>query len=237
MFENTAKGYNAGLVDGGAGIPGLQPKESPIPMGSCCEDKACDIAALKESQGRVLKIVLLINAAMFVIEMTAGILASSTALIADSLDMFGDALVYGFSLYVIYRDETWQASAALFKGAIMAAFGIFVLSEAVYKAVVPVVPVAEAMGLIGLLALAANLACLRLLWAHRSDNLNMNSVWLCSRNDIIANTGVLVAAGGVWLSQSRWPDIIVGVLIAAIFLRSAVHVIASSIQQLRTSRA
>ncbi len=206
-------------------------------MGSCCEDKACDIAALKESQGRVLVIVLVINAVMFVVEMTAGIIANSTALLADSLDMFGDALVYGFSLYVINRDDSWQASAALLKGAIMAAFGIFVLTEAVYKIVMPMVPVAETMGIVGLLALAANLACLRLLWTHRGDNLNMSSVWLCSRNDIIANTGVLVAAVGVWAIQSRWPDIIIGVVIAGIFLRSAVHVIGRSVQQLRASRA
>ncbi|KAF0190571.1 MAG: cation efflux protein [Gammaproteobacteria bacterium] len=206
-------------------------------MGSCCEDKACDIAALKESQGRVLVIVLVINAVMFVVEMTAGIIANSTALLADSLDMFGDALVYGFSLYVINRDDSWQAMAALFKGAIMAAFGIFVLTEAVYKIAMPMVPVAETMGIVGLLALAANLACLRLLWTHRGDNLNMSSVWLCSRNDIIANTGVLIAAVGVWAIQSRWPDIIIGVVIAGIFLRSAVHVIGSSVQQLRASRA
>lgn len=206
-------------------------------MGSCCEDKACDIAALRESQGRVLKIVLLINAVMFVVEMTAGILANSTALLADSLDMLGDALVYGFSLYVINRSESWQATAALFKGLIMAAFGIFVFTEAISKIVMPVMPVAETIGVIGLLALGANLACLRLLWTHRGDNLNMQSVWLCSRNDIIANTGVLIAAAGVWLLQSRWPDILIGVVIAGIFLRSSVYVIGSSIRQLRAARA
>lgn len=206
-------------------------------MGSCCEDKACDIAALRDSQGRVLKIVLLINAVMFVIEMSAGVIANSTALLADSLDMFGDALVYGFSLYVINRSASWQATAALFKGLIMAAFGVFVLTEAIYKTLTPVMPAAETIGVIGLLALAANLTCLRLLWAHRGDNLNMQSVWMCSRNDIIANVGVLCAAVGVWALQSRWPDVLIGVVIAGIFLRSAVYVIGSSVRQLRTARA
>lgn len=206
-------------------------------MTHCCEDKTCEITSLKHRQGNILKMVLVINATMFLIEITAGLLAHSTALLADSLDMLGDALVYGFSLYVLTRDQKWQAIAALLKGLIMAAFGLFVLVEAVYKVVNPILPVAVTIGAIGILALLANLLCLRLLWTHRDDDINMRSVWLCSRNDIIANVSVLVAAIGVALTSTRWPDIIVGVIIAIIFLRSAISVVGDAIRQLRAVKA
>jgi|TARA_B100000315_G_scaffold177063_1_gene165614 cation diffusion facilitator family transporter len=206
-------------------------------MSTCCEDKACDISVLREKQSAVLKSVLAINAFMFFVEATAGLIASSTALLADSLDMLGDALVYGFSLYVLARDVKWQAISALLKGSIMAFFGAFVLAEAVYKVMNPVVPIAETIGIVGLLALLLNLLCLCLLWSHRSDDINMRSVWLCSRNDIIANVGVLVAATGVWYTHNFWPDIFVGLLIAVIFIRSAIHVIGSAVRQLLAANA
>ena len=202
-------------------------------MSSCCENKSCELEALRVTQSRTLKWVLAINLSMFFIEYSAGILAHSTALLADSLDMLGDAFVYGFSLYVINRSQKWLAISALFKGIIMLAFGLFVLAEAGYKIVNPVLPSAELIGSIGILALAANLLCLRLLWSHKSDDINMRSVWLCSRNDVIANSGVILAAAAVWLLQSRWPDIIVGLAIAALFLRSAWSVLAESITQIR----
>src|SRR6478752_3129206 len=102
-------------------------------MARCCEDKACEVTALRERHSRVLWFVLAINAAMFAVEATAGVLASSTALLADSLDMLGDALVYGFSLFVLARSVRWQASAALAKGAFMLVFGLAVLGEAIWK--------------------------------------------------------------------------------------------------------
>lgn len=194
-------------------------------MGGCCEEKACELETLRKRQGSVLKAVLAINAAMFFIEATAGLIAHSVALLADSLDMLGDALVYGFSLYVLSRGPRWQSLSALLKGAIMAAFGVFVLGEALYKIIYPVVPAAPAIGGIGALALFTNSVCLWLLWRHRSDDINMHSVWLCSRNDIIANTSVLMAAAAVWALESGWPDIIIGIAIAVIFLRSAIYVL------------
>ena len=194
-------------------------------MGGCCDEKACELELLKKRQSSVLKAVLAINAAMFFIEATAGLLAHSVALFADSLDMLGDALVYGFSLYVLSMGPRWQALSAMFKGAIMAVFGVFVLGEALYRIMYPVVPAASAIGGIGTLALVANSFCLWLLWRHRSDDINMHSVWLCSRNDIIANTSVLVAAAAVWTLKSGWPDIVIGIAIAAIFLRSAIYVL------------
>jgi Co/Zn/Cd efflux system component len=170
---------------------------------------------------------------MFVIEAGVGLIAHSTALLADSLDMLGDSLVYGFSLYVLNRGQRWQAKAALLKGSIMAAFGLFVLGDVIYKVLHPVLPAAETIGIIGVMALLANLLCLGLLWRHRSDDINMHSVWLCSRNDIIANVSVLVAAVGVWLAKSGLPDILVGVMIASVFLRSAVYVITGAVGDLR----
>lgn len=206
-------------------------------MASCCEDKSCEITALRERHGRVLWIVLIINSVMFVVEGSAGLVAHSTALLADSLDMLGDALVYGFSLFVLARSARWQAGAALAKGSFMLLFGLGVLGEALYKVFNPVMPDAVMMGSIGGLALAANLVCFFLLYRHRSDNLNMSSTWLCSRNDLIANTGVLLAAAVSYTLLSRWPDIIVGVIIASLFLSSAFKVLRAAIAALRMAPA
>ncbi len=202
-------------------------------MADCCNDKACEIDALRSRQGSTLKIVLVINAVMFVVELVAGMLGNSVSLVADSLDMLGDALVYAFSLYVVARSSAMKAKAALLKGGIMAAFGLFVLGQAIYRIVFPQLPVFEAIGAIGLLALAANSTCFFLLWRHRADDINMSSVWLCSRNDIIANVSVLLAALGVWLTHSGWPDILVGLALAVLFLRSALFVLREAIKELR----
>ena len=202
-------------------------------MADCCNDKACEIEALQDRQSSTLKIVLGINAVMFFVELIAGLLAGSVSLIADSLDMLGDALVYGFSIYVIARGARMKAKAALLKGGIMAAFGLFVFGQALYKMIIPQVPVFETIGIIGVLALAANSLCLVLLWRHRADDINMSSVWLCSRNDIIANVSVLGAAMGVWLTGSGWPDILVGLGLAALFLRSALFVLSGAKKELR----
>lgn len=188
---------------------------------------------MRDSHGRVLWIVLVINAIMFFVEGAAGLFAHSTSLLADALDMLGDALVYGFSLFVLARSARWQAGAALVKGMFMLAFGLAVLGEAAYKALHPVMPSIETMGIVGGLALAANLACFFLLYRHRDNNLNMNSTWLCSRNDLTANVGVLLAAGSSYLLVSRWPDIVVGAIIAGLFLGSALSVLRQALHALR----
>lgn len=198
-------------------------------MSDCCNNATCEIEKMRKRQRSTLKIVLAINASMFAVEIVAGLLAASTALLADSLDMLGDALIYGFSLYVVARNDAWKAISALMKGGIMAFFGVFVLAQAIYKFFHPEVPAFEVIGLVGLLAFAANLLCLALLWHHRSEDINMRSVWLCSRNDIIANISVLFAAFGVWFANSQWPDIIVGLVIAVLFLYSAFHVLREAI--------
>jgi len=201
-----------------------------------CSGGSCVPPALIERQRNILIWVLLINAGMFVVEASAGWVAQSSALLADSLDMLGDSLVYSFSLFAISRGPRWAARSALLKGGIMAIFGLFVLGEVIHKLLWPVVPVAETIGIIGVLALLANLTCLLLLTRHRSDDINMHSVWLCSRNDIIANAGVLAAAAGVALTQHGWPDIAVGLLIASLFLHSAIQVLGRALQQLRITK-
>jgi len=190
----------------------------------CCEVRS-DIS---ERQRRVLHAVLWINVIMFLAEAIGGLLANSTALLADSVDMLGDAIVYGFSLYVVSRGAIWQRRAALLKGLIMAAFGIGVLAQVVVKVLAGIVPSAEVMGGIGVLAIAANGVCLALLWRRRTDDINMRSAWVCSLNDVAGNAAVLVASAVVALTESGWPDIIVGLVIAAMFGASAVNVIRSA---------
>ena len=197
-------------------------------MTDCCTDAACVVEKLQARQTSTLKVVLVINAGMFLLEFAAGLFAASTALLADSLDMFGDALVYGFSLYVVSRNDWWKAVSAAIKGGLMALFGLFVLGQATYKFFNPAAPQFETIGVIGLLALAANGVCLLLLWRHRAEDVNMRSVWLCSRNDIIANVSVILAGLGVWLTGSQLPDLLVGLGIAVLFLRTAFHVFQDS---------
>jgi cation diffusion facilitator family transporter len=201
-------------------------------MDDCCEQKADELTALRGEHKRVLSAVLVINAVLFVLEAVAGLLANSTALLADSLDMLGDALVYGFSLYALWRTAKWKTTAAIFKGVIMAAFGVGVLAQGIYKATLGIVPTAETMGAIGTLVLLGNGVCFLLLYRHRSDDLNMRSTWLCSRNDIIANLSVLAAAVAVNVFDSSWPDLVVGTAIAALFLRSAFTVLTESFAEL-----
>ena len=188
-------------------------------------DGCCEIRPVQARQRRVLRVVLWINLGMFLAELAAGIVAHSTALLADSVDMLGDAIVYGFSLYVIARAPIWQHRAALLKGLIMAGFGIGIVVEVCSKLARGLTPEAGIMWAVALAALGANAAVLGLLWRHRADDINMRSAWLCSRNDVIANGGVLLAALGVGLYGSAWPDILVGLGIAAMFGMSAVGVI------------
>lgn len=202
-------------------------------MKDCCEVRT-DIPA---RQRRVLQVVLWINVGMFLAEFAAGALANSTALLADSVDMLGDAIVYGFSLYVVARGDVWQARAALLKGVTMAALGVGVLVHVIVKVVAGLAPSPEVMGGIGLLALAANGVCLVFLWPRRVDDVNMRSAWMCSLNDVIANVGVLAASAAVAFTGSGWPDIIVGLIIAAVFGASAVTVIHSAKRGLGAARS
>ncbi len=199
----------------------------------CCQNKGFELSKLQKQQAKVLWAVLFINLGMFFIEFGAGIRADSLSLTGDSLDMLGDTLVYASSLYVINRGSKAQAGSAFLKGIIMFLFAIAVFARASYQLFTGAVPEATIMSTIGVVALLANLLCLLLLAKHRKDNLNMSSVWLCSRNDIIANTSVLVAAGLVFLTHSILPDLAVGLLLTCIFAQSAGKVLSQSWREMQ----
>lgn len=201
-------------------------REAPVPdlcFGDCCAEGADELGRLatRSSLRLVLYVVLAINALMFVVELVAGIVSGSAALIADSVDMFGDAAVYLLSLFALDRSLHWRAGAALVKAGFVFLFGAWLLFEIGRRVAEGGAPAAEAIGVVGLLALLANLACLGLLWRFRAHDINMSSTFACSRNDVAANLGVLAAAAGVWVTGAAWPDLVVGLLIAVVFLRSA----------------
>ncbi len=189
-----------------------------------------------DGQRRALQAALAINAAMFAIEIVGGWYAQSTALWADALDFLADSATYALTLYVLARSARWKAWAALVKGAGMGAFGVWVLAEAARHALDPVPPDGAVMGAIGALALAANVSSAVILFSRRGDDLNMRSVWLCSRNDAIGNLAVLAAAGGVLATATAWPDLVVGALIAGLGLSAAFSVMRQAIAELRAAR-
>jgi Co/Zn/Cd efflux system component len=176
----------------------------------------------------VLWIALVLNALMFLVEVVAGFLSGSVSLQADAVDFFSDSANYGISLFVLGMGIQARARAALFKGATMAVFGVGVLFLASYRFVTQAVPDAEMMGLTGLLALAANVFVAALLYRYRSGDSNMRSIWLCSRNDALANLAVIAAASGVLVTSHGWPDVIVAAGIAALNLTAARQVIAQA---------
>lgn len=208
-------------------------------MDDCCSDKSCELEALAKrvDRRRVLLAVLALNAAMFFVQSAASVFANSTSLLADAGDMLGDAFVCALSLYALNRSARWKAGAALVKGALIVLFGLLVIAEAVSKAVTNAAPASSLMLAFGALALAVNLGCLTLLWRLRGEDVNMASTFECSRNDVVANVGVLLAAAGVALLKSPWPDILVGLAIAALFLRSAARVLRSAWSEFRAPPA
>ena len=203
----------------------------------CCSAKSTTLEQLarRAEQRRVLVIVLGINAVMFVLEFGAGIIAGSAALMADASDMLGDALVYAVSLYALSRSDRWKAGAAMLKGVVILALGVGIAITVIAKIQSGVPPSSTLMLVFGGLALVANLVCLKLLTRFRHQDVNMSSTWECSRNDVINNSGVLLAAGLVWWLASPWPDIVIGSLMALIFLRSALRVMAEAAPQLRAA--
>ncbi|WP_455386175.1 cation transporter [Acidihalobacter prosperus] len=202
-------------------------------MSGCCDD-GCTLDTTGSRQRGTLRAVLGINALMFVLIAAAAVYAGSTALLSDSLDNLGDALTYGLSLYVVSGSVRAKARVALFKGVLILLAACVVAAQIVARLFEPAtVPLFEVMGVFSLLGLAANGLCLFLLWRHRHEDINMNSVWECSRNDIASNLSVFVAAGAVWLTGSGWPDIVVASALALLLMRSAYRVIARAKSELR----
>jgi cation diffusion facilitator family transporter len=158
---------------------------------------------------------------MFVAEFSAGLVSGSTALLADSLDMLADALIYALGLFALGRARHWRMRAALASGVLQLLLGLGVAVEAIWKMVSNGLPDAATMGLFGVIALLANTACFLLLARFRDGDINLRASWICSRNDMIGNIGVLIAAGMVTWLGSPVPDIVIGLLIAAVVIRSA----------------
>lgn len=191
-------------------------------MSACCAG-SCNAAALPPD-GRYRKVLwaaLLVNVAMFGVELAASMRAGSVALLADSADFLGDAANYGVSLFVLGLAPVWRSRAAWGKGLVMGVFGVLVLARALWGGLGGGVPHAQTMGAVGMLAFAANGAVAALLYAFRNGDANMRSVWLCTRNDMIGNLAVLLAALGVFGTQAGWPDIAVAAIMAVLGLASA----------------
>jgi len=201
-------------------------------MASCCES-SCAAEALREKQRGTLIKVLVINALMFVVIVIAAWYGKSTALLSDSLDNLGDAVTYGLSLFAVSRSPGTKARVALFKGCLILAASLVVVAQIVHRLMVPELPSYEIMGIFSIAGLAANGLCLYLLWRHRDEDINMSSVFECSRNDIASNLSVFIAATGVWLFDNLWPDIIVASLLALLLLISSARVIRGALIELR----
>ena len=201
---------------------------------ACCGHDA-KFEGLSADYKRRLWLVIALNAVMFVVEMTAGHVAQSQALQADALDFLGDSLTYGISLAVIGASVQVRTNAALAKGISLLLMGIWVLSSTVYRVFYVGVPEAQIMGAVGLLALLTNLASVLLLVRYKDGDANVRSVWLCSRNDAIGNVAVVFAALGVWGTSSGWPDLIVAMIMACLFLSSAYQIMRQALAEHRES--
>ena len=178
-----------------------------------------------------LWIALVVNLTLFVVELIGGAYAHSSALWADALDFFGDAVNYGVSLAVIGASLYWRATVALLKGMTMALFGLVVIGKVIYAYLQGIPPQALTMGLIGVLALLANVFTAVILYAFREGDSNMRSVWLCSRNDAIGNAAVILAAVGVFGTGSLWPDIIVAMIMASLGLTAGYQIVKQALAE------
>lgn len=205
----------------------------------CCGPPPLNLGANKTRDAayrRVLWTVLAINSAMFAIEAVAGLAAGSASLQADSLDFLGDAANYAISLLVVGMALRYRAGAALAKGATMGLFGVWVVATVIWHILHGTLPSAFAMGTVGAAALAANAASFGLLWAHRLGDANMRSAWICTRNDVLGNLAVLLAAAGVFGTGAGWPDIIVATVMSLLALQGAMVVVRHALGELRTGR-
>lgn len=200
---------------------------------SCC---SAPKPTIDKAYRRILWIALAINAAMFAVEIVAGATAKSVSLWADSADFLADAANYAISLTVLGMAAVWRARAALVKGLSLGAVGLLVAGATAWHALTASVPEAEIMGAVGFLALVANVGCALMLYAYRSGDANMRSVWICSRNDAIGNVAVMAAALGVFGTGTGWPDLIVAAILAWLAITGAVQILRQSLAELRETR-
>ncbi len=204
---------------------------------SACHDPCCPPppdAAHDARFRRALWVALVLNAAMFVIEASAGLGAGSVSLQADAVDFLGDSANYAISLFVLGLAMRWRSASAMIKGGAMLAFGLWVIGATVWSLITKGVPNAAVMGSVGTLALVVNVFCAVLLYRFRGGDANMRSVWLCSRNDAISNIAVIVAASGVFATGSNWPDLAVAAIMASLALYASVLVLSHAFREWHT---
>ena len=197
----------------------------------CCDIPIADKVITNQLKN-ILVIVFALNLGMFIVEFFYGIQAKSSALLADSLDMFADAFVYGISLFVLNKSYIRQAQASMFKGITMFGLGLFVIAENIYKIIHPVLPVAATISLLGLLALVVNIICVGILIKYLDQSLNVKSAWICSRNDAFGNVAVIIAGLLVGAFSSQWPDLIIGFTMAFVVIKSSSQIMVSSRKEL-----
>ncbi len=200
----------------------------------CCEETCSADVLIDERYRRILWIALFVNLAMFMVEIIAGWYAGSTSLLADAMDFLGDAGNYGASLMALTLPVIWRSRVALGKGLVMGSYGLVIIVLASTGIFHERVPLASIMGIVALLALMTNISIALLLYSFRKGDSNMRSVWLCSRNDAIANIAVMLAALGVWLTQQRWPDLVVAIGIGVLGVTSAYSVIRYALIEIRS---
>ena len=207
-------------------------------MAACCEHDHRSPSGQQQDPAyrRVLWAVLVLNAGMFVVEVAAGLATGSASLQADALDFFGDAANYGVSLFVIGMALRYRARAAIAKGASMGLFGLWVVGTVIWHAVHGTVPEPLTMGVIGFVALAVNALSFGLLFAFRGGDANMRSAWICTRNDVLGNVAVLLAAAGVFGTGTGWPDLVVATIMAALALQGAWTVLRHAAGELQFGR-
>jgi len=199
---------------------------------SCCSNEL-ELSALERQQKRVLVIVLVINVAAFIMMVGGALVSGSSSLLSGTLDNLGDAITYALSLAVIGASSAAKARVALFKGILISGAAIAVAVQIGWHIVYPTMPLVEPMGLIAILNLGANSLCLWLLSPYRKSDINMESVWECSRNDVFEGFAVIGAAFGVWIFDSGWPDILVAIALLAFFTRSAIRVLTRAWRELK----
>lgn len=196
-------------------------------MSDDCCGKQIDLQALHDEQRRVLRIVFAINVVTFLGVVAAALYSRSTSLLSGGLDNLGDALTYALSLAVVGASTRAQGRVALFKGALILAAALGVGAQIAWRIMEPTTPIVETMSVAAVLNLIANAICLRLLTPYRRGDVNLASAWECSRNDVYEGFAVLAAALGVWIFSSGWPDLVIGVALLLMFLRSAWRVLRS----------
>ena len=210
--------------------------DAPRASGADDDELPRDLSHITPAYKRALWIVVALNVGYGLVEIVGGFLAGSQALKADALDFLGDGLITFLGLLAIGWSLLWRARSALIQGLFLGLLGLGVVASTIYRMIVQLPPEAELMGLFGIVALVVNVLAAAVLIPHRTGDANVRAVWLFSRNDAIGNAAVVVAAGLVTWTGTVWPDLVVALVIAGLFLHSAWSIIRDARADLREAR-